>query len=334
MNRLRTDFDDSVRRGARWALASHLAGQALSIVALAVMCRFVAPEQFGVFSTALLVVTLPRVFATVGFSVAIVQQSELRPEQLSSLFWLNIATGLACGVVSSAAGWGLAWWGEAQLLATLTFALAGTSLAAVLGTTHQALLERRLALPIVQRIRIAAQLAGVVMGVSGALLDWQAWALVAQQYVELVVLALLAWRCEPWRPLWRGNRAGLGGLVRFGSLYSLSNLVFYVGQNTDKLLLYVALGSTVAGQAALGMYSLAFNLMMKPVYLVTTPLTSVMLPALSRAAGDHALYTQLVARFMRMCGILLLPAGAGLIVVAPDVAAVLADQKPTTTQAH
>jgi PST family polysaccharide transporter len=112
-------------------------------------------------------------------------------------------------------------------------------------------------------------------------------------------------------------------MVRFGGYYSLSSLLFFVAQNADKILLALCLGSTRPGQVALGMYSQAFNLMMKPVSLVTTPVTSIMLPALARVAHHRQDFSDFVSRFYRLVGIVLLPAGIGLVVVANDLMLVL-----------
>src|SRR5262245_140271 len=149
MDRQGLEFDHVVRRGTRWALAAHLLGQVVSVAALAALCRLVAPDQFGLFSTALLLVTMPRTFATVGLSAAIVQRTEVTSQQLSPLFWLSILVGLACALVSALVGIGFAWHTSSTQLAWLTAVLSGTSIVATFSVTHQALLERRLALPVV-----------------------------------------------------------------------------------------------------------------------------------------------------------------------------------------
>jgi len=136
-------------------------------------------------------------------------------------------------------------------------------------------------------------------------------------------LSILVWWWEPWRPgHWRRGESA-GELLKFGGFYALSSVMFYVGHNADKILLAWLLGATSAGQTALGLYCQAFNLMMKPVYLVTTPISGIMLPASARMAHQKRQLTGLAARFYRMVAIVLLPAGFGLMVVAVDVMLVL-----------
>ncbi len=95
--------------------------------------------------------------------------------------------------------------------------------------------------------------------------------------------------------------------------------MYFAAHNVDKILIAFWLGGTRPGQAALGMYSQAFNLMMKPVHLVCTPVTGIVLPVLSRLMNDRDQYAQVARHFYRMVGIVLLPCGIGLGVVGGDV---------------
>ena len=62
-----------------------------------------------------------------------------------------------------------------------------------------------------------------------------------------------------------------------------------------------------------------YNLMMKPVDVVTDPVTSVMLPALSRARNNPKDYSRIAIGFYQFTAILLIPAGVGLSVLSADV---------------
>ena len=90
------------------------------------------------------------------------------------------------------------------------------------------------------------------------------------------------------------------------------------------MLLAWLLGSTEEGKSGLGIYSQSFQLVMKPVQLITLPVTNVMLPALSRAQSDPVAYQAIALNFYRMIAVTLLPAGVGLFVVGRDVMQVLA----------
>ncbi len=311
--------DRTVRGGSRAVLIGQITSQLISLATLALLYRMVPRDQFGLLGMVAPLLLLARVFASLGLNVAAVQRRSLSSGQLSTLFWINLVVSVVAAAVVAIAGPALARLYHVPALSWLSAALAGTLIVAAWGAQHQALLERKLRLGRLAAARVAAQAAG---GLAAVIAAWQGLgvgALVTQQYVELALLATLAWQLDSWRPHRpsRGERAG--ELVVFGGFYSLSSLMFFVAQNADKVLLALWLGSSRQGQVALGMYTQAFNLMMKPVTLVATPVTGVLLPALSRAVHPSEAFTELVVRFFRLVGLVLLPAGAGLLVVAPDL---------------
>ena len=301
-------------------LATQVVAQLISLAILAVMLRLVRREEYGLVGMALPAVMLPRMAAMLGLQATVLQR-DLTHEELSSLFWHNLVWGLAAAAATAAGGWWLAGMYRQPLLAPLCLALAGSTLLVALANQHQALLERKLKLGPLSGARLLALVCGGFAGIYTARRGAGAWALVSQQYGELAVLAIWVWLLEPWRPGWPRRETQVGGLLRFSGYYSLSQLVNYVAQNLDKLLLPAVFGPTAA--AAVGLYSQAFNLMIKPVYLLTSPLTGVMLSGLSQAQGDKEAHTAVAARFFRLVGIGLFPCAAGLFVVGPDVMTVL-----------
>ncbi|MFO0901677.1 MAG: oligosaccharide flippase family protein [Pirellulales bacterium] len=306
------------RGGSRWALAGQLAAQGTSIVVFAVLCRWIAPADFGVFNTALLIVTLPRMLVQVGMNAAIVQRQQLDAPGLSTLFWCNQLLSVACAATAIGAGLIVAQLSGSTRLAVVTAALSGTTLVAALGATHLSLLDRALRSQRASTLRWAAQACAGGVAVVLALQGRPLAALLAQQYVELAILAVGAWQAESWRPGRGSGWASIRSSLQLSRHVATTNLVFYVAQNADKLLLYVMLGGAAAGETAIGMYTLAYGFMMKPVYLASTPISSVMLPALARCVDRPAAYRELAVYFYRLAGAVLLPAGVGLLVVAED----------------
>jgi PST family polysaccharide transporter len=306
-----------VRGGMRAALGAQVASQLLSLVVLAILYRLLRPEDYGLLGMALPAAILPRMAATLGLSAAVIQPQELSHGQRTSLFWLMQLAGAAAALVTAAIGPLLAAAYGQPTLSVLCAALAGSTLLASAGQTHQSLLERRLAMRPLAWARLAALAAGGVAGIAGAWRDWGVWALVLQQAAELGALTLLAWLLEPWRPAWPTRGQRLGTLAAFSGYYTASALLFWIAQNLDKLLFPWLLGD--AARLAIGLYSQAMGLVLKIVYVVTAPLAGVMLPALSRAAAQRELYADLTASFLRMASIALFPAGVGLFLVAPEV---------------
>jgi O-antigen/teichoic acid export membrane protein len=310
----------AVRRGAPWVIAGQVASQLLSILSLAFLMRLVDREAFGLFGMALPFVLLPRTLATLGLSAAAVQRQTLSNEERSLVFWMQTGIGALVMALTWLSAWPVALFYDVAEVEPLIRWLSGTVLIASLSATHQALLERQLQIARVTLVRLIGQTLGVTLAIVAAWRGWQQDALVVQQYGELLALLAACWIAAPWRPGWPSfSRNAWRELAIFGGFYSLSSLLFVIVQNVDKVLLGLWLGHTPAGQAVVGVYSQAYNLMMRPVYLVTTPLGGLLLPALSRASHDQALFTKLIRSAFHVTALVLLPASVGLYLVAPDL---------------
>ena len=304
----------AVRGGAGIATVAHALSQLISLAILAILFRLIAPEQFGLLAMVMPLLVFFRHFGMLGLNVATVQRQTLSAGQVSSLFWLNLLLGLLTAAVTAACAPLLVWFFNRPELAWLTVALAGTAVVATLGAQHHALLERNLRMAPLAVSRLISQLCAATAAVSAAWAGMGVWALVIQLYVELAAFGLLVWLLEPWRPKAPTRGEPVGELVRFGGAFTAASLLFALAQNIDKVLVGFALGA-----ATLGLYSQAFNVMMKPVYLLTVPLAGVMLPGLSRAAHDPASYRLMLLAFSRLIAVVTIPAGVGLFLVAPEV---------------
>jgi O-antigen/teichoic acid export membrane protein len=314
-----------VRRGAGWVLAGQIASQFISLATLAGLYRLVAREEFGLFGMALVWVMPLRTLATLGLSAAAVQRREMSADDRAAIFWLQTAVGILVMLLALAIARPAAWWYGVPEVGPLIFALAATVLIASLSATHQALLERRLALGRVTFIRLLGQIVGAAAALIAAWRGWGADALVVQQYGELLALLVAVYLVDPWWPRWpRRDAMNLWREVAsFGGFYSLSSLLFVCAQQIDKLLLGLWLGQTPAGQAVVGAYTQAYQLLMRPVYLVTTPASGVLLPALARVQTDAAAFASLTGGALRLTSILLFPASFGLALVAEELLVVI-----------
>jgi O-antigen/teichoic acid export membrane protein len=320
----------AVRQGALWVIGGQVASQIVSLGSLLVLYRLVDPQAFGLFGMALPFVLLPRTLAVLGLSAAAVQRHELTGDERSLVFWMQTGVGIIVTIGTYLLATSAAWLYGVEAVAPLVRALAATVIIASLSATHQALLERRLQLARVTIVRVTGQLLGVCVAVIAASRGWQTGALVVQQYSELLALLVASWVAEPWLPGWprRGQHAWRE-LAAFGGYYSLSSLLFVLVQNVDKLLLGVWLGETSAGQAIVGAYTQAYNLMMRPVHLVTTPLSGMLLPALSRAVRHPTLFADLTVATFQLAAIALAPVSVGVLLVAGDAIPLLGGPKWT-----
>src|SRR5882672_1226125 len=72
---------------------------ALRIVALMVLARLLDPKDFGLVGMVTAFTGVLNLFRDFGLSTATVQRLEVSDDQISTLFWINLAVGAALTII-------------------------------------------------------------------------------------------------------------------------------------------------------------------------------------------------------------------------------------------
>src|SRR5207249_7641028 len=119
-------------------------------------------------------------FNDLGFGPALVRKERVTEAELSTVFWITAASGILLALATAALGLPLARLYRQPALVALCVGLAPGSLAAPLGTVHNALLQRRLAFRSLALIDVLGISVGGIVAVTLAALGRGVWALVWQ----------------------------------------------------------------------------------------------------------------------------------------------------------
>jgi O-antigen/teichoic acid export membrane protein len=307
------DLRARVLGGVAWKVASQLVLQGSRIVVAVVIARLLAPHDYGLAAMALIFASLVLVFSDLALGAALVQRRELTEDDRSTVFWTSMAAGLAFTLAGIAASGPIArFYGEPAvrpLFAALSLAFVVTSL----GTVQSAVLTRTMDFRRLELTVMVGNLGGAAVGVGAALGGAGAWAIILQQLVTASLCSLLLFAVCPWRPHLRFSGASLRSLRAFSANVFGQRVLYYLHRNTDNLLV-----GRFVGAAALGVYGLAYNVMLVPFTRLAGPLQEVLFPAFSRMQDDPRRIADAWIRVTRLVAALAMPALVGLAVVAPD----------------
>ena len=311
-----------IRRGLAWKYAAEILNQLARIAFTFILARLLAPGEFGVAGMALVVSGFVLVFSDLSLGAAIVQRRTLSETHISTAFWVSVASGTAFTLAGIAtAGAAAAAFDEPDvrdLFAAMSLAFLITSL----GTTQAALLTRAMDFRSLELRNIIGTLAGGGVGVFVALAGGGAWAIVAQQLTFATVSTVLLWIASPWRPRFLFALDCLRDLAAY-SAQVLGNSIAYIAQETTTTLLI----GRLLGPAPLGLYTFANNAVLTPVRRVSLPLGQVLFPAFSRRQDDRGHIGSMWLKALSLSAAVMLPALAGLAVVAPEFVDVTLGEK-------
>jgi O-antigen/teichoic acid export membrane protein len=311
-----------ILRGLAWKFTSQTGLQISRLVVALVLARLLTPQQYGLAGMVLVFTSLVLVFSDVALGAALVQRRKLSEEDRSTVFWTAVTAGAAFTLLGVAlAGPIASFYGEPTvkpLFAVLSLSFVVNALA----TTQEALLVREMQFRSLEIRLMAATAAGAVIGIALAALGFGPWAIIGQQLAISVVSTGLLWFVSPWRPSFRFSRGSLRSLGGFSANVFGQRFLYYLHRNTDNLLI-----GRFVGSAALGVYVLAYNVMLVPFSRIAGPIQEVLFPALSRLQDQPRRMAEIWVRATRLVAVISVPALLGLAVVAPEfVDVVLGDR--------
>jgi O-antigen/teichoic acid export membrane protein len=302
-----------VFRGLAWKALSQIVGQGGRLVVAILLARLLAPRDFGLAGMVLVFSSLVLVFSDLALGAALVQRKELTERGRATAFWTSVGAGVLFTLIGLAAADPLArFYGEPDVR-WLLMVLSSTFLISSIATTHEALLVRDMQFRAVELRVMIGLLAGAAAGVFVALKGGGPWAIIAQQVTGAAVTTILLVKRSPWRPSLKFSRAALRDLGGFSGFVLGHRLLYYLHRNADNLLI-----GRFIGAAALGTYTLAYNVMLIPFSRIAGPVQQVLFPAFSRIQDDPERIARLWIRATRLVGAISVPALCGLFVVAAD----------------
>ncbi|HEY7561808.1 MAG TPA: MOP flippase family protein [Gaiellaceae bacterium] len=311
-----------VLRGLAWKVLSQVFGQTWQTVVAIILARLLFPADYGLAAMVLVFAAIVPIFSDLALGAALVQRRTLSESDRSTVFWTSTGVGVLFTVLGIALSWPMAaFYGEPEvqpLFAVLSLSFVITAL----GTTQKALLTRDMDFRSLELRLMAGSFAAGVVGILLAAGGYGAWAIIGQQVVLAVVSTALLWSFTRWRPRFRFSLDSLRGLVGFSLNVFGTRLLFYGNRNADNLLI-----GRFVGASGLGVYSLAYNVMLAPMSRLGWPIAEVLFPAFSKMQDEPGRMASAWVRVNRLVGSLTIPASLGVILVAPEfVTAVLGDR--------
>ena len=248
---------------------------------LMIMARLLDPKDFGLVGMVTAVIGVFNVFRDFGLSTATVQRKEVTNEQVSTLFWINLAVGTILAVLTVAiAPLVVRFYHEPRLLG-VTAALASGFVFNAAGVQHTASLERRMRFTTLSAIDIISLLTSTGVGIAMARSGFGYWSLVASTILAPFTYTLCVWIAAGWVPGLPSRNVGVRSMMRFGSTITANGLVMYISSNFEKVLL-----GRYWGVDAVGIYGRAYQLINIPTDNLNSAAGGVAFAALSRVKDE------------------------------------------------
>src|SRR5580658_10598942 len=141
---LHADLRGRSVRGGMQTLTSQGTQFAIQTVATVVLARLLTPADFGLVAMVSTLTGLGQAFADLGLSEATIQRKEISHDQVSALFWINVAIGLGLMLITAALAPAFARFYRDPRLTNITLVVSLTFLVGGLRVQPDAILRRQM----------------------------------------------------------------------------------------------------------------------------------------------------------------------------------------------
>ncbi|NEU76754.1 lipopolysaccharide biosynthesis protein [Hassallia byssoidea VB512170] len=319
----RTDHlkDDLKRRSVRGGAVTMIAQLfkfSLNLGSNLVLARLLTPQDYGLIGMATAVTGFVTLFKDLGLSMATVQKDEITHEQVSNLFWVNLALSVTTALIAVAIAPGIAWFYHEPRLIWITLALAIGFIIGGLGVQHSALLNRQMQYKVLMFNDVLSMLLGIASAMVAAWYGLGYWALVIMPLVSGIVSTSGLWIACSWRPGLPKRRNGTRTMLAFGGHLTGFSTVNYFARNLDNVLI-----GRYWGAQQLGLYAKAYQLLLLPLSQINAPISAVAVPTLSRLQSNPQQFRNYYLKALSIVVFLTMPIITFMVVASEEIIGLL-----------
>ncbi|MBH0038956.1 MOP flippase family protein [Pseudoalteromonas sp. SWN166] len=303
--------------GVKWTTVSMVIVTILQLLQLSILARYLEPTDFGLMAILMVVIGFSQAFMDMGVSNAIIHRQKISNSQLSSLYWLNILSGILLAIIVIILAPLIAsFYGEARLT-NLLMILSSVFIIVALGNQYRILCQKELMFNLMAKIEVFTAFFSFIVAVYFAYSGWGVYALVFAMLTQALassVLFLYLGLKNHHVPTFSYKHSELKGFYSFGLFQMGEKSVNYVSANIDKLLI-----GKMIGFQAVGFYNMAWQLIIFPLAKINPVINKVAFPVYAKVQNDQEALNRYYNLSVKVLSLLTVPILAFLSFFASDV---------------
>lgn len=305
-----------------WRFAERCGAQLVAFIVSIVLARMLAPEVYGVVALLTVFISILQVFVDSGLGNALIQKKDADELDFSSVFYVNI---VFCGILY------ILLFLCAPLIAVFYKDSSLTQMIRVLGITiivsgvkniQQAYVSRNMIFRKFFFATLGGTITAACIGIFMAVSGYGAWALVAQQVVNVTIDAAILWITVRWRPQSGFSLERLKGLFSYGWKLLVSSLLD-IGYNNIRQLIIGRMYSS----EDLAFYNRGKQFPNLIVLNINSSIDSVLLPTMASVQENRRNVKEMTRRAIKVSVYVMAPLMMGLASTAGTIVSLVLTHK-------
>lgn len=299
-----------------------LGTQGIQFMVQIALARLILPEEYGTIALIAIFISFANVFVQYGFNTALIQKKETSETDFSSVFFLSLAVAGLFYIILFFSAPLIADFFENKMLIPLLRVLSITLFLGGLNSIQNAVVARKLEFKKLFYSSLGAVVVSGIVGIAMAYNGFGAWALVAQQLSNQLIVASILWFTVKWRPGFLFSLESIKGLFSFGWKLLVSALINMLYTNVQSLFI-----AKLYNPAMLGYFNRGQQFPSLIVSNINGSIQSVMFPALALRQDNIHRVKEMVRRAIVTSAFFIFPMMVGLAVIAEPLVKILLTDK-------
>ncbi len=310
--------------GVKWTSLSSIIIAIVQILQISILARYLSASDFGLMAIVMVVIGFSRIFADLGISNAIIYKQETSNRQLSSLYWLNIFSGIVLFLIIAGFSPLVAKFYNEPRLTELLIVLASTFIIVAIGNQYRILFQKEMRFDFMSKIEITAALGAFVVAIASAMKGLGVYALVYGSLTSAILSSGLFffYGLRIHKPSLVYNYQEIKEYVGFGMYQMGGNSLNYFNMQIDTILIGKLLGTE-----ALGVYSVVKQLIMRPAQIINPIINKVTFPVMAKVQDDITQLKNIYLKTISAVASINFPIYIAMIILAEPIIMILFGEK-------
>jgi O-antigen/teichoic acid export membrane protein len=303
-------------------MGARFAGQLMAWAITIVVIRILTPEDYGLMSMSVVVISLLILANTFGLDAILVQRKDLDEASRRQIFGFVILLNLCLfALLFVTAPWIAGFYGEPRVMLIMRV-LALQFIVLIFETMPLSQLGREINFRGLSIVEFATLFAGSLVGLGFALGGAGIWALVVSNLATTTTRIIGLNIIQPVRCRPRFTLRGARSLFTFGGTVTMDRTLHFAFAESDKFI-----GGKLLGKELLGYYAVASHIASLPIHKLMGLINAVAFPAFARTQDDRAKVAEYMLKAARIMSMLAFPVFWGISSVAAELTALLLGEK-------
>lgn len=315
-------LNNKVINSTKWTTITEVMAKLVAPITSMVLARLLTPEAFGVVATISMVISFTEIFTNAGFGKYMVQHEfvdEVEQEQCANVaFWSNFSLSMLSWLIIIV---------FCEPIATLVgspgyglgVAIAGANIPiAAFSSIQSSLYSRKFDFKTLFFRRLIGIIVPLVVTVPLAFILRNYWALLIGTLTTHVSNAIFLTLRSDWRPRLYYKWSQFKMMISFSVWSIVESVTIWATSYADVFII-----GTYLSAYYIGIYKTSMTTVNQFTTIITAATTPVLFSALCRLQNDFYGFENMLLKFQKIVGILVVPIGVGIFLFSDVVTVIM-----------